>query len=183
MLIFEDLASTPRHRLFTWLGVEWQATPRAWLCVPWFLTIGGLVAWAADAHAPPGANVIDGLGFGSLLFLMNVLHSAGHTISARLAGSAPGTVLVTATFHVNAHRCVPGVCSPLVHIERSLGGPIANLLTGRAALAANAAVGSRGLDFFAKASLIVGVWTALPIPGFDGWVIWGELFGFRRRRV
>jgi hypothetical protein len=156
MLIFEDLTSTPRHRLFT---------------------------WAATANAPSGAGVIDGLGFGSLLFLMNVLHSAGHTVSACVAGSAPGTVLVTATFHVNAHRCMRGVCSPLVHIGRSLGGSIANLLTGLAALAANAAIGSRWLDFFAKASLIVGAWTALPIPGFDGWVIWGELLGFRRRRA
>ena len=183
MLIFEDLASTPRHRLFAWLGVEWQATPRAWLSVPWFLAIGGAVAWAMAVQGRAGTSVIDGLAFGVLLFLMNAIHSAGHTVSARLSGSPPGTTLVTATFHVTEHRCVRGVCSPRVHVGRSLGGPIANLVTGLAALAWHAAAGGRWLDFFAKASLIVGVWTILPIPTFDGWVIWGELLGFRRRRA
>jgi hypothetical protein len=36
-------------------------------------------------------------------------------------------------------------------------------------------------DFLAKANLIVGIWLLLPLPAIDGWVIWGEFFGFRRR--
>ncbi|HUK62947.1 MAG TPA: hypothetical protein VLV15_06435 [Dongiaceae bacterium] len=181
MLIFENLETTPRYRLFAWLGVEWQATPWAWLSVPCFLLLGLAVAWAADRGSPIDTRVGDGLAYGVLLMGMIVLHSVGHVAGARLVGSPAGVVLITATFHVNTHRCTRGVCSPRLHIGRSLGGPVMNLLTGGLALAARGAAGSRWLDFFGKASLIVGAWTLLPIPTLDGWVIWGELIGFRRR--
>jgi hypothetical protein len=181
MLIFENLETTPRYRLFAWLGVEWQATARAWLSIPAFLLLGLAVAWAADRGAPIGEHVTDGLAYGVLLMVMILLHSAGHVVSARLVRSPAGAVLMTATFHVNTHRCERGVCSRWLHIGRSLGGPVVNLLTGALALAARGATGSRWLDFFGKASLIVGLWTLLPIPTLDGWVIWGELLGFRRR--
>jgi hypothetical protein len=37
------------------------------------------------------------------------------------------------------------------------------------------------LWFFAIANLITGAAALLPIPAIDGWVVWGELLGFRRQ--
>ncbi|MFH0990614.1 MAG: hypothetical protein V1799_11430 [bacterium] len=37
------------------------------------------------------------------------------------------------------------------------------------------------ISFFAAANLILFFFTLCPIPSIDGWVIWGEIFGFRKR--
>ena len=161
--------------------MRWSATPYAWLSPLPFLFVGALVALLRHSGAGGTAWLAEGARDGLLLFLSNAAHSVGHVIAGGLVGAPNGAVVVTATFHVNSHRCEKGRCSRWTHIGRSLGGPVANLVVGMAALAAYRAAGGAGLLFLAQANLIIAGFLALPIRTVDGWVIWGELLGFRRR--
>jgi hypothetical protein len=128
-----------------------------------------------------GATLLHGATYGLILFLSNLAHTAGHVAAGRIAGAPGGAVIVTAAFPINFHRCGQGSCSRWTHIGRSAGGPSANLLLAAAAFALRSLHAAYWLDFAAKANLIVGLWLILPVPALDGWVIWGELTGFRRR--
>ena len=176
-----NLDAIRRRKAFDLVDVECFVTPYAWLSVPFFLLIGAAVAFMQPAERLPATRLLLGATYGSVLFVSNLFHSIGHMFAGKIAGAPDGALTVTATFHINCHRCDPAICSRWTHIGRSLGGPLANL--GLAGIAAIVYVLTGGIlsDFVWKANLIVGIWLLLPFPGIDGWVIWGELLGFRRR--
>lgn len=167
--------------LFSAAGVDCSVTRHAWLCVPFFLAFGALLAFLQHPKLSTTTILLPGSIFGLVLFLSNMLHSAGHVIAGKMIGAPHGGLIITATFHINYHHCVPGICSRWTHIARSSGGPLVNLMLGGIAFGLRSAYEWTWLDFAAKANLIIGTWLLLPIPSFDGWVIWGELIGFRRR--
>ena len=171
----------PPRFLFRTDTVSCYASPFAWLSLVTFLLLGSLVAVfeRPNQGAPP--RLLVALQYGLILFLSNAVHTLGHLVAARLLGIRTIAVVVTATFHVNSHLCVHGVCSHWRHIGRALGGPAANLLLGFVALAATSSFPAASVRFLALANLIVAGALVLPIPRVDGWVIWGELLGFRRR--
>jgi len=178
MLIFEDVTTTARRKLFTWLGVEWLATPWAWLSGPFFLGLGLACALAGASKGPLDARLRMGPGYGLLLFLSNGLHTVGHIVSGRMVRSPMQANLITATFHVNLYLGDPAAYPARVHIGRALGGPLFNLLIGFMGIAVLVVLPSAWLTFFALANLVVGLWLLIPLPGLDGEVIWGQL---RRR--
>jgi hypothetical protein len=177
-----DPDKSSRRTLFSVAGVDCFVTRFAWLSGPLFFFLGALIALVQRPQRSIATILSSGAIYGLVLFLSNMLHSAGHVIAGRIAGAPNGAVIITAAFHINYHRCKPGICSRWIHIGRSGGGPLANLLLGCVALALRSTSEWMWLDFAAKANLIVGMWLLLPIPSLDGWVIWGELTGFRRRR-
>ncbi|HLF25675.1 MAG TPA: hypothetical protein VJG32_05015 [Anaerolineae bacterium] len=181
MIIFENVHTTPRRRLFKLLGVEWTATPYAWLSVPLYFVVGVVLACIIDSHQSIEARLLIGLAYSLMLHLSNALHSIGHTLSGRWVGAPMDENLITATFHVTLYRDDPARYSRWVHIGRSLGGPVANLLVGAAALGVWQLADVGGLAFFAVMNLATGVYTLLPIPSIDGGVIWSELLGRRSR--
>ncbi len=166
---------------FSLVGVNCRLTAYAWLSVPLFLLIGIVVALLQFPERPILARLLAGASYGLVLFLSNMFHSIGHILAGKIVGAPPGIVIITGTFHINYHRCDPAICSRWTHIGRSAGGPIANLLLCGLAIGLHGLMGGEWLGFAAKANLIVGVWFLIPTPSFDGWVIWGELLGFRRR--
>jgi hypothetical protein len=176
-----NLENISRRPLFSAAGVDCSVTRRAWLSGPFFLAFGMLLAFFQQPRMPSTVILPNGAIYGLVLFLSNMLHSAGHVIAGRVLGAPHGSVIITAAFHINYHRCEPGICSKWTHIGRSSGGPLANLLLGCVALGLSSAFEWVWLDIAAKANLIIGIWLLLPIPSLDGWVIWGELIGFRRR--
>lgn len=182
MKIRGDPDKISRSRFFSAAGVDCFVTPYAWLSLPFFFSAGILLAFLQRPPLPTAATLLPGATYGLMLFLSNLLHSAGHVVAGKIAGVPDGCVIVTATFHINYHRCEQGICSRWTHIGRSGGGPLANLLFASVALGLGGVHGAYWLGFAAKANLIVGLWLLLPIPSLDGWVIWGELTGFRRRR-
>jgi len=170
-LHFEDLSRVRRRRLFALLGTEWSATGTAWLCLPFFFSIGLLLA-ALSGEGTDAARLLSGSAvFGGLVLALTCVHSLGHTIGGRMAGSPGREVIVTATFHICRHRCDPVVCTRSGHLTRALGGPVANLLTGAVALAIIPWTDWSWLTFTGWASLLVAAFTLLPIPGLDGGAI------------
>ena len=180
-MIRRNLNAIRCRKVFDIMGVGCFLTPYAWLSVPFFLLIGILVAVMQSDDRQAGAFLPLGAAYGLILFGSNLLHSIGHILAGKIVGAPNGGLIITSTFHINYHRCDPAVCSRWTHIGRSLGGPLANLTLAAIAMVLHALVGGPWSDFLAKANLIVGIWLLLPLPAIDGWVIWGELFGFRRR--
>ncbi len=177
----EDRVARHRLRICSCLGSEWFVTPGAWASLLFFGVLGVLVASAGDPRRSLSAILLAGAGYGAQILIMIFIHSLGHVMAGRFMGIRSGTVLITATFHMNRHVCDPLVCSKWTHIGRSAGGPITTMTAGVIALALFSFGGVHAAFFFSAASLIVGTTTLLPIPRLDGWVIWGELLGFRRR--
>jgi hypothetical protein len=122
-----------------------------------------------------------GLVYGLVLFVSNILHTVGHIVAGKIVGAPGAGVRATALVNINTHRCKAGVCTKWTHIGRSLGGPVVNFLIAASALSLTSQHGAAWLSFLGKANLVVGIWALLPIPTLDGWVVWGELLGFRRR--
>ena len=180
-MIRRNLNAIRCRKVLDIMGVGCFLTPYAWLSVPFFLLIGILAALMQSEDRQAGAFLPLGAGYGLILFGSNLLHSIGHILAGKIVGAPNGGLIITSTFHVNYHRCDPAVCSRWIHIGRSLGGPLANLALAAIAMVLHAQAGGAWSDFLAKANLIVGIWLLLPLPAIDGWVIWGELVGFRRR--
>jgi hypothetical protein len=183
MVIPENKYLVRQRKVFTIADVDCFVTPYAWLSVPLFVLLGIICAIAVQSGREIGECLKTGIVYGLLLYLSNILHSVGHVIAGKIVGSPGGAVRVTSTFHVNYHRCDPAVCTRWKHIGRSLGGPLINLLVGGVVLLLVDKTGHKWLAFLGTANLVVGGWLLLPIPRLDGWVIWGELLGFRRRTV
>jgi len=181
LLVFEHIETTPRHRLFRIQGVEVMATPYAWLSVPFFCVLGVLIAFGQRSEAPAETAIVFGLGYGLLLYLTNVLHSLGHIVAAKRVGAPMEVLLLTATRDVTLYRKEEPAPSKRMFIIRSLGGPVANVLVGFIALSVWHLFSVWWSLSFCVFSLAVATWTLCPVPSMDGWVIWGELFGFRRR--
>ena len=171
----------PRRLLFRSETVTCFASSYAWLSPIPFLLLGLLVAEFEGPLPDASPRLLVALEYGVLLLLSNVVHTLGHLAAARLLGIRANTVLITATVHVNSHVCVYGLCSQWRHIGRALGGPAANLALGLAALLFAGYLPVPSLRFLAIANLIVAGALVVPLPRLDGWVIWGELLGFRRR--
>jgi Zn-dependent protease len=183
LFVFEDIETTPRHRLFRFQGVEVSATSYAWLSPCSYCTLGVMVSFGQRSENIFTTQVVVGLGYGLLLYLTNACHSLGHIFAAKWVGAPMEVLLLTATRDVTLYKKDGLVPTKWMFIGRSLGGPVTNLLAGVASLPAWYLLSSRWCLFFSIFNLAVGAWTLFPVPSMDGWVIWGELFGFRRRSI
>ncbi len=143
--------------------------------MPLYLAFGAAIGLLAESGTSLDARLLIGLAYGVMVYLTNGLHSLGHIISARLVGAPMDENLVTATFYVTLYYGDQTRHSRWVHIGRSLGGPLANLLTGLVALGLWQLADAGWLAFFALGNLLLGIYLLLPIPSIDGWVIWSEL--------
>jgi Zn-dependent protease len=175
MPTFEDVRRVPRRRLFIWMGVPWEATPRAWISPFAFAFFGILLAFLAQADSRPAPRVLTGVGYGALLYAAEMVHTIGHIVSGRAVGSPMAANVLTATLHSNEYAPSAGPVPRHVHIGRAIGGPLANLAVGLLAAAVLSRVDSDWVRFFSQVNVLVGVSVLLPIPTIDGSVIWREL--------
>jgi Zn-dependent protease len=181
LLVFEDITTTPRRRIFRFLGVEIMATPYAWLSVPFFCFLGVLIAFGQRPETLGTGTITAGLEYGLLLYVTNVLHSLGHILAAKTVGAPMEVLLLTATRDVTLYRKAEPGPSKWMLMGRSLGGPAANMLIGFMALGIWYRFPAAWLLSFCVFNFAIAAWTLFPVPSMDGWVIWGELFGFRKR--
>jgi Zn-dependent protease len=120
----------------------------------------------------------------SLLFTIaveinTVLHALGHIISGKMVRSAMDELLITATRDVNLYHGDQSRIPGHVHLVRSLGGPVFNMIVA-GLLSAFATGIAPGFWSALVASLIstnrfFGFGGFLPLPSVDGEVIWREL--------
>ena len=181
LLVFEDISHGSRRRLFTFAGVEIMATSRAWKSPLFFCVFGLSIAFAGHVGQSFASQLVYGIVYGLMLSACNTIHSLGHILSGKWAGAVMDTLLLTATRDVTLYTSDQSRHSKWTFIGRSLGGPASNLIIASIGYGLWKVTGVAWLLTFGAFNLAIGLWTLFPIPSMDGWVIWGELFGFRRR--
>jgi Zn-dependent protease len=180
LLVFEDIETSPRRRLFRFQGVEVMSTPYAWYSVPFFCILGIMVSFGQHPESATASTLKIGLEYGVLLYLSNALHSLGHILAAKIVGAPMEILLLTGTRDVTLYRKRETEPSKWMFIGRSLGGPLTNMIVGFIAFGLSHQLLAEWLLSFSVFNLAIAVWTLFPIPSMDGWVIWGELLGFRK---
>jgi membrane-associated protease RseP (regulator of RpoE activity) len=82
---------------------------------------------------------------------------------------------MTSTRDVIVYERPGTIASPRCRLGRALGGPAANLAAGCALLLVGRLGHVRWAGMAGVINVVVGVWTLMPVPSLDGWVIWGSL--------
>jgi hypothetical protein len=179
LLVWEDTSPDSRKKLFRLFGVSWEATRYAWLSPLSWCALGVAVALAENAAHTTARVGAHGILYGVALLVTNVLHTVGHIAFARMAGAPMAANILTSTRDVNVYVQPGSSAPPTSRVVRALGGPVANLLVGAAAVLGSRFVVVRWLLLFGYFNLAIGAWTLAPVPSLDGWVLWTA---FRRAR-
>ena len=175
IFVVESVREDQSRKLFSLFGAEYRATRYAWLNPLLMAGVGIAVAYIWSPVNVQSGLVVTGIIFGLLMMLAIFCHGLGHMISSRIVQAPVSYVLVTATVNVTHYDDVIEQSSR-VHIGRSLGGPVANLLLGAVCgVLYMTASPSPFLLFFSVVCILMGLMTLLPIPTLDGAVIWHNL--------
>ena len=176
--IIEDIDTVRRISVGQFWGVRLLVTPITWLGPFVFFGLYFLINLLN-----PNLSLADRL-YQSLLFTIAVeittcLHAFGHILSGKIVNSAMDELLITATRDVNLYHGDQSVIPGHVHLIRSLGGPVFNLIVA-GLLTALIPTLTPGFWSGLVASLIsvnsfFGFGGFLPLPSIDGEVIWREL--------
>lgn len=179
-LVLENVQETPRRKLFSLLGVDYMATPYAWIAPILMAIIGIVVAFIFPNADETMTRILTGLGYGVLFFAGIYLHDIGHIISSRIVDAPMDVVLITATINLTLYNDEHDYPSR-VHIGRSLGGPLINLLFGGIALVIyTSSLENHFVLFFGIIGLLFAFTTILPLPSLDGAVILRELRNWKQ---
>ncbi len=178
LLVLEDIATVRRIRIGRFWGIPVSLTPLTWLGP--FVWFG--VGFVLDLSVPNltlASHVSRSLMFMVAVEVATVVHGFGHILSGKLVHAAMDELVFTATRGVNLYWGDQHHYPRRVHIGRSLGGPIANLLVAvlYAALLSLLPPGT-ARDVVARlvsVNQFFGFGSFLPIPTVDGWVIWRAL--------
>jgi Zn-dependent protease len=175
LFVVERIDESRQRKLFTFLDVDYQATAYTWLNLPLMAVIGVVIALIFAPANGLFSQILVGLGYGLLIIISSFCHGLGHIISSRWVNGPVTSMVVTATVNVTHYEDDEEQPSR-VHVGRSLGGPLFNLLLGLTAIAIYMVAGQNHfLLFFGIVNLGFGGFTLLPIPSLDGAVILREL--------
>src|SRR5262245_36561394 len=125
--IIEDVDTVRRIPIGRFWGVKLLVTPLTWL--------GPFVFFGLHLLLNLGnsdLNLTDRL-YAALLFALAVeitttFHAFGHILSGKMVHGAMDELLITATRDVNLYHGDQSLIPGYVHLVRSLGGPLFNLL-------------------------------------------------------
>jgi len=173
LLVAEDISV--RRNLFHVFGVSWSATPYAWASPVSWAALGLVMALASQRDADGATVLVAGLGYGAVLYAANVLHSIGHIIAGQVVGAPVEIVLVTSTRDVIIYRQAGAAAPSRRRLGRALGGPAANLAAGCALILAGHVAEASWLATGGLINVGIAIWTLMPVPSLDGWVIWSTL--------
>jgi hypothetical protein len=178
LLVAEDI--TVRRRLFRLFDVSWLATRYAWVSPLFWAALGFAMTLAKPGGAGGARLLVEGIGYGVVLYAANILHSVGHVIAGRVVGTPAEAVVMTSTRDVIVY-VRPGAAAPaLCRVGRALGGPAANVAVGGALMLAGHLTRASCVAMAGLVNVAVAAWTLMPVPSLDGWVIWGILMHPRR---
>jgi hypothetical protein len=181
IFVFERTGHESRRHLFRTLGVNWAGTSFWPGLLVWTFAVG-ILGGIVYAPAEGGDRVAIGIGYGALTLAAVVLHSVGHILGGQAVGARMHTNLITSTVPVNLYD-EDDTLPRRVHLSRTVGGSLLNLVIGAIALAvARAASGGGFLNWFAAMNFAIGVIALLPLPTLDGWALARILFGGGSRR-
>jgi Zn-dependent protease len=108
-----------------------------------------------------------------------LFHSFGHILSGKMVHSAMDELLIASTRHVNLYLGDQSLVPGSIHVIRSLGGPLFNILVAGLCYILKpimpAGLPSMLLASLISVNLFFGLGGLLPIPTVDGEVIWREI--------
>jgi uncharacterized membrane protein YjgN (DUF898 family) len=176
--IIEDIDTTRRIPIGRFWGVNVLVTPFTWLGPFVFFGLH-LLLNLLNSPLSLTERLYQALIFTIAVEITTVLHAFGHILSGKLVHSAMDELLITSTRNVNFYHGDQTIIPGHIHLVRSLGGPIFNLIVAGVGIAVAPAI-SAGFwtDLFASlifTNLFFGLGSFLPIPSVDGEVIWREV--------
>lgn len=175
----ENLDTVRHIPLGKFWGIPVSVTPIIWASPLVFGTLGIL----QNFRAPGVGSAFDVL-YLALVYLVAVeittlFHAFGHILGGKLVGSPMDELLFTATRGVNIYHGDQTHLPGRVHLGRSLGGPLFNLLVAGVLYLILPYV-ERGIPYdliisLASTNLFFGTFSFLPLPSIDGQVIWRQV--------
>jgi hypothetical protein len=176
--IIEDIDTVRRIPVGRFWGIKLLVTPLTWLGPFVFFGLH-LLLNMLNLHLSLTDRLYQGLIFTIAVEITTVLHAFGHILSGKMVHSAMDELLITTTRDVNLYHGDQSIIPGHIHLVRSLGGPIFNLIVAGVCFGVAPVIPS-GFWADLMASLIAtnlffGIGSFLPLPSVDGEVIWREL--------
>jgi Zn-dependent protease len=176
--VIEDIATVKRIPIGSFWGVKLSVTPLTWLGP--FIYFGlGLMLGGLRADMSVAERISDALLFSLAVEITTVLHAFGHILSGKWVRAAMDELLIASTRDINLYYGDQSEYPSSIHIIRSLGGPVFNLVVaGLLSLVLTGMAADPGKVLIAQlvsTNTFFGVGGLLPIPSVDGEVIWREL--------
>ena len=176
--IIEDIDTVRRIPIGQFWGIRLLITPITWLGPFVFFGLHFLINLLNSSLSLTGPAVPVML-FTIAVEITTVLHAFGHILSGKMVNSAMDELLITATRDVNLYHGDQSVIPGYIHLVRSLGGPVFNLMIAGllSALAPGVAPGfwSGLVASLISTNRFFGFGGFLPLPSIDGEVIWREV--------
>jgi hypothetical protein len=176
--VFENTTRARPRRLGRLFGVEWLATPTAWVSLVW-ITVVGVAIGVIIGSGSAGQRVATGLVYAVLIEGSIVWHQLGGVIGGKLVGAPMRRVTFTATLAYNEYDESQEYPSR-VHLIRGLAEPVANLILGAVMLGLYwAGYQSDVVVFLAVLNLAFFVIAMAPLPTMHGGVVLKHLKAWR----
>jgi hypothetical protein len=176
--ILEDLDTVQHIRIGRFWNVILSITPLTWLG-PFIFFALHLVLNLWRTNLDLTDRLYQAFIFTISVEICTVLHAFGHILSGKMVRSAMDELLIASTRDINLYYADQSQVPGKVHMIRSLGGPLFNLIcVGLFAALLPIAVRGFGHDLtvsLISVNLFFGLGGLLPIPTVDGEVIWREL--------
>jgi hypothetical protein len=155
----------PRTHIGDVLDVEVAVTRGWWIPLLEILLGGQLLG---RLFGKPEHPVRSGLGYSACMVAATATHALGHITTARMVEAPMDTLLVTPIRPYTLYDDAGETISEDQHRGRAIGGPVASLTAGFAALFLSLVVNNRYLRFFGVSSAVAGLAALVPAFGNDG---------------
>lgn len=176
--IIEDVDTVRRIPIGRFWGVNLLVTPITWLGPFVFFGLHFILN-LLRADQSITERLYQALLFTIAVEITTVLHAFGHILSGKIVRNAMDELLITTTRDVNLYHGDQSLIPGHVHLVRSLGGPVFNLLVAGLCLMLPPFISpgfwSDLLASLISTNLFFGFGGFLPLPSVDGEVIWREL--------
>jgi Zn-dependent protease len=184
--ILENLDTVRRIPVGRFWGVSLLITPFTWLGPFLFFGLNFLLN-LFNASLSLTDRLYQAFIFALVVEITTALHAWGHILSGKLVHSPMDELLITALRDVNLYHGDQAQVPGHVHLGRSLGGPVFNLLVAAACYGLipflNPGFGLAFTASLASTNLFFGLGGFLPLPSVDGEVIWREILRPIRSRL
>ncbi|MBC7875591.1 MAG: hypothetical protein H7Y59_00355 [Anaerolineales bacterium] len=176
--IIEDVDTVRRIPIGRFWDVTLMITPITWLGPFIFFGLHFLLN-LINVELGLGERLYQAMLFTIAVELTTIFHAFGHILSGKMVRSAMNELLITTTRDVNLYHGDQSLLPGHVHLIRSLGGPVFNLLVAGVCIAFAPLI-SQGfwsalISSLISTNLFFGIGGFLPLPSVDGEVIWREV--------
>jgi Zn-dependent protease len=176
--IIEEVDTVRRIPIGRFWGINLLATPFTWLG-PFVFFALHLLLNLLNSPLSLTERLYQALIFTIVVEITTVLHALGHILSGKMVHSAMDELLIASTRDVNLYHGDQSIIPGPIHLVRSLGGPIFNLIIAGVGMGVVPAIPAGfWADLMASlisTNLFFGIGSFLPIPSVDGEVIWREV--------